>query len=156
MLLCAACSDETTSEAPAPLQPTSQAEFQVHALEWLKQTDPVDPDQWLASREAGRDLDADDPAVAEMRALLHVATTRFRDQARMVANRAVQLEAMLREKGIDESAPSIIKTLCDVPGDTRYIESFSSLTQQYYNLRLKGLDRPQTIAALKEQNDPSR
>ncbi|MFA5900891.1 MAG: hypothetical protein WC829_17460 [Hyphomicrobium sp.] len=155
MLLSAACSDEPASDAPIPAQPAAAAQFHAHALEWLKQTDPVTADVWLASREAGQDLDVDDPAVLRMHQLIDTATTRFRDQPRMVANRAVQLEAMLREKGIDESASSIIATLCEVPRDTRYIESFSALTQQYYNLRRKGLGRSQTIAALRHQNDPN-
>jgi len=69
----------------------------------------------------------------------------------MIANRAVQLEEMLKEKDIDESAPAIIVTLSEVPGNKRYLESFASLTQQYYNLRMDGIDREQAIEALKKQ-----
>lgn len=153
LLLVAACSDESSNEAPPAA--ATQSPVKIHALEWLKRTDAVAPEQWLASREAGRDLDAYDPAVASMHTALEVAATRFRDYPRMIANRAVQLQTMLMKKGIDEHAPSIIATLSEVPGNARYMESFSSLTQQYYNLRLKGLDKAQAIAELKTQTDPT-
>lgn len=154
-LTMSACSDEPSIEASAPAQPATAPAPHLHALPWLKRTDPTDADVWLASREAGRDLDPLDPAVSEMHRRLEVAGQRFRDHPRMIANRAVQLEAMLKEKGIDEHAPNIIDTLCGVPGDRRYVESFSSLTQQYYNLRLEGLDKAKAVEALRKLEDPA-
>ena len=149
----AACSNESDAPSLPPSAPAAQPQIKIHTLDWLKRTDPVAPEQWLASREAGRDLDATDPEVASMHRALEVAAVRFRDYPRMIANRAVQLQAMLSKKGIDEHAPSVIATLCEVPGNTRSIESFASLTQQYYNLRLKGLDKRQAVAELKAQTD---
>lgn len=154
-LVITACSDEPAIEASAPAQPASAPAPHLHALPWLKRTDPTDADVWLASREAGRDIDPLDPAVSQMHQRLEVAAQRFRDHPRMIANRAVQLETMLKEKGIDEHAPSIIETLCEVPGDRRYVESFSSLTQQYYNLRLEGLDKAKAVEALRKLEDPA-
>jgi len=154
-LIVAACSDEPSIETSAPAQPASAPAPRLHALPWLKRTDPVDADVWLASREAGHDVDPLDPAVTAMHRRLEVAAQRFRDHPRMIANRAVQLETMLKEKGIDEHAPGIIDTLCDVPGDRRYVESFSSLTQQYYNLRLEGLDKAKAVEALRKLEDPA-
>jgi len=149
-----ACSDERSETAQAPPPPARSAHPAAHSLAWLRQTDAVSPDHWLASREAGRDLDPYDPKVAEIHRTLETAAQRFRDYPRMIANRAVQLEAMLKKKAIDEHAPSTIATLCEVPGDRQNIESFASLAQQYYNLRLQGLDRSQSIAALRSQSDP--
>jgi hypothetical protein len=151
-----ACGDEPTSDAPTATAPAVETQPSPTKLEWLKQTDPIAPEQWLASRQAGRDLDLYDRSVGAMRSTLEVAAARFRDHPRMIANRAVQLEEMLKEKNIDEPASEIIVTLCEVPGKTRYVESFSSLTQQYYNLRMDGLDKGQAIAALKRQNDANQ
>ena len=149
-LALSACSDEGSTEvqAPAPVTETKHAAYQ---LDWLRLTDGVAPEQWLASREAGRDLDLYDPAVTDMRRVLDVATARFRDQARMIANRAVQLEGMLKEESIEERAPRVIVTLSQVPGQVRSVESFAALTQQYFNLRTEGLGRGQAIDALKQQ-----
>lgn len=151
IFMLAACSDESDTPSAPPPASATQSQIKIHSLEWLRKTDPVAPEQWLASREAGRDLDATAPEVEAMHKALEIAATRFRDYPRMIANRAVQLQGMLLKKGIDEHAPSVIATLCEVPGNTRSIESFASLTQQYYNLRLKGLDKGQAVAELKAQ-----
>jgi hypothetical protein len=145
-----ACSDDppTESQAPARAETPKPA---AHRQPWLKVTDGMPPEQWLASREAGRDLDQYEPAVADMRRVLEVAAARFRDQPRMIANRAVQLEGMLGEKDIAERAPRLIVTLSQVPGPHRSIESFSALTQQYYNLRVEGLGQGPAIDTLKQR-----
>jgi len=145
------CGEEPAQEVATPPAPVNSAPPASHQLDWLRQTDPIAPEQWLASRQVRRDLDLYDPEVGTMRQTLEVAAMRFRDHPRMIANRAVQLEEMLKEKHIDESAPAIIATLSEVPGSKRYLESFASLTQQYYNLRMDGLDREQAIEALKKQ-----
>ncbi len=150
-VMLAGCGEEPVQEATTPPAPVTSAPPASHQLDWLRQTDPVAPEQWLASRQVGRDLDLYDPDVGTMRQTLEVAALRFRDHPRMIANRAVQLEEMLKEKHIDERAPTIIVTLSEVPGNKRYLESFASLTQQYYNLRMDGLDREQAIEALKKQ-----
>ena len=144
-------------QASAPSEETQQSspetQHAAHRLEWLRLTDGVAPEQWLASREARRDLDLYDSAVVDMRRILDVAGQRFRDQPRMIANRAVQLETMLKEKHIAERAPLLIVTLSQVPGQQRYVDSFAALTQQYYNLRMEGLAQGQAIDELKRQFD---
>ena len=147
----AACSDDGEPAAPAQSPPTPVAQQANPKLEWLKQTDGISPEQWLASREAGQPLDPYDDRVGEMQRILNGAAMRFRDHMRMIANRAVQLEGMLREKGIDERAPRLIVTLSQVSGGQRYVESFASLTQQYYNLRVGGLSRGEATDALRRQ-----
>ena len=149
-----ACGDETahdTAKAPVPVAELGDGEA-LNALEWLKQTDAAAPEHWLASREAGRGLDMYDPSVGDMRRVLETAAMRFRDHPRMIANRAVQLEGMLKEKGIEESAPRLIAQLSQVPGQTRYVESFAALTQQYFNLRMEGRTRAEAIDLLKSQD----
>ena len=98
---------------------------------------------------------ADQAAIAMFAFAVVRAAQRFRDQPRMIANRAVQLEGMLSEMRISERAPRLIVTLSQVPGAHRSVESFASLTQQYYNLRVEGLGQGQAIDALKHQNRPN-
>jgi len=131
------------------MAPQVAAKPAAYQLDWLRVTDGVSPDQWLASRRLQRNIDFYDPEVREMRALLNTAASRYRDHPRMIANRAVQLEGMLAEKNITERAPELIATLSEVPGESRHVESFAAMTQQYYNLRMEGLDRAQALQALK-------
>jgi hypothetical protein len=144
------CSDE----APTEREPAAAADSQplkLYQAKWLKVTDANPPEQWLASREAKRDLPLDEPAVLDMARVLSVATMRFRDHPRMIANRAVQLEEMLGEKNIRESAPKLIVTISQVPGPSRSVESFAALTQQYFNLRAEGLGQGPAIDTLKQR-----
>lgn len=154
-VLVSACGDETASDTPQAAPPVAEKQAPAQ-LDWLRMTDGIAPEQWLASREAGRELDLYDPAVLDMRHVLERASARFRDLPRMIANRAVQLEGMLGEKRIVERAPRIIVSLSQVPGQTRYVESFAALTQQYYNLRMEGLSRGEALEALKRQGASDR
>ncbi|MDP1639990.1 MAG: hypothetical protein Q8L61_03635, partial [Hyphomicrobium sp.] len=84
LALCAlvsACGDETVSETPHAAPPVAEKQAQGQ-LEWLRMTDGIAPEQWLASREAGRELDLYDPAVLDMRHVLERASARFRDLPR--------------------------------------------------------------------------
>jgi hypothetical protein len=147
----AACSDDSQPTVPPQTPAAPVAEQQNPKLEWLRQTDGISPQHWLANREAGQPLDPYDDRVGEMQQILDGAAMRFRDHTRMIANRAVQLEGMLREKHIEERAPRLIVTLSQVPGRQRYVESFAALTQQYYNLRVGGLSRGEATDALRRQ-----
>ncbi len=122
-------------------------------LKWLGERDTVTPERWLASREAKADLVDGDPAVMAMHDTLTIAAQRFRDKPRMIANRAVQLEAMLAEAGINESASEIIHTLTLTTAGGAGIAGFGSICQYYYNLRKQGLGRDAALARLKEMSD---
>jgi hypothetical protein len=147
----AGCSDEPDVERTVrspPKQPPA-----LHEQGRLEVTEGPSPAQWLASRQTGRDLTKDDPLVRAYGGMLKSAGRRFREYPRMIANRAVQLEEMLAEKGIPETAPQIIEGLAGVSGDTRYVESFGALCQQYYNLRMQGLQRHAALKVLKSGGD---
>jgi len=114
---------------------------------WLEPMDTTPPEQWLASRDAGTDLPATAPAVANWREVLSDADARFDEPPRMIANRAVQLEAMLREIGITMSVRDLLRdfgTLAE-KGSRR---GFSELCQHYYNLRARGDDGAMALRAL--------
>lgn len=146
-----ACSEEP-EEAAAPGPPLRPAIYQ---LAHLGIADRTPPELWLASRQAHRDLPEDDVGVTELKHALDVAARRFREHPRMIANRAVQLEGMLGEKHLGEAAPELIERLSRVPGETRYVESFGGLCQQYYNLRMQGLEPEAAVRALREGGDAS-
>lgn len=65
----------------------------------------------------------------------------------MIANRAVQLEQMLKEEGGDETAVMLIGELTRViaPG---HIESFGAAGHQYYNMRKGGFSSERALAEL--------
>lgn len=148
-LAMAACSDPAPPETQTPAAQTTKPA--IREMKWIRVTDGIAPEQWLASREARADLEPHHPAVGDMTRILEIAALRFRDHTRMIANRAVQLEGMLAEKGISERAPRLIVILSQVPGPQRSVESFASLTQQYYNLRLAGLGQGPAIDALRQE-----
>jgi hypothetical protein len=120
-------------------------------IEWLGERDTTTPERWLASRQAKSDLDEKDQEVISMRERLKVAAHRFGDPPRMIANRAVQLEAMLASAGISESAPELIVSLSEI-SEERPREGFGSLCQHYFNLRKQGLDREAALAQLKSRS----
>jgi hypothetical protein len=155
-LLSVACEDATEPQATTEQTPaTSPSSNTVtHALvrkEWIARQDKIAPDQWLASRAAGVDVAPSDPSVSATRALLVAAHERFGDPSRMIANRAVQLEGMLKEKGIVELAPELIRLLLQAAGTTenmRSFEGFGAMCHKYFILREQGVARDQALAQL--------
>jgi hypothetical protein len=146
-LMLAACGEEPEETPLAIAAPEPQVA--IYQLDRLKKTDRVSPERWLASRQARRDLPEDHPNVARHRQLLDVASRRFREYPRMIANRAVQLEDMLKQRKLPEPAAQLIVRLSGVPGETRYVESFGAVCQQYFNLRMQGLDQEEALMFLK-------
>jgi len=152
-----ACEDTTEPQATAEPQAavTSPSSNTVtHALvrrEWIERQDKIAPDLWLASRAAGFDVAPSDPSVSEMGTLLAAAHERFGDPSRMIANRAVQLEGMLKEKDIAEPAPELIQLLLHAAGpmeNMRGFEGFGAMCQKYFILREQGLAREPALAQL--------
>ncbi len=114
---------------------------------WLQPTDDTAPEVWLASRDAGTDVAPGAPAAKAWHGVLDEADDRFGETGRMIANRAVQLETMLSEIGIRETAREIIADFSTLAGKGARA-GFSDLCQHYYNLRKQGLDRRAALAAL--------
>ncbi|MCR6700604.1 MAG: hypothetical protein NVV68_05365 [Dokdonella sp.] len=145
VLSCAliACAEEAppqrTTSAPDRAADTAEASA------WLGAHDATPPARWLIAhlpapaRASGATPDA-------VTALLQTAADRYRESPRMIANRAVQLQTMLAEEGVDEDAVSLLTRLSRLPPANRV--SFSADCQHYYNLRVQGLDREQALARL--------
>lgn len=145
------CSDDGQPEARERI--TAPASDEIARKTWLQPNDGTPPDLWLASRDSGRDLSSDAPAVAAWHARLADADERFGETDRMIANRAVQLEAMLGEIGIKESPQEIISGFAAF-ADRGERAGFSDLCQHYYNLRALGLSRETSFAALRAEAKP--
>jgi hypothetical protein len=153
----AACGEEPSENATMhPAAHSQEAPDPVYQAKRIEMTEHTAPEQWLASREAGRNLTMQDPSVERMKQTLAVASRRFREHPRMIANRAVQLEDMLTTQNMGEPASKLIERLSNIPGDERYVESFGALCQHYYNLRMQGRDPEAAMAKLKEVADASR
>lgn len=117
---------------------------------WLQPTDATPPALWLASREAGADLATDAPAVAEWRDVLGDADQRFGETDRMIANRAAQLETMLAEIDIRETARQLLEDFASLAAKGSR-SGFSDICQHYFNLRSQGMSRSDALAALRAE-----
>ncbi|WGF90369.1 hypothetical protein [Marinivivus vitaminiproducens] len=117
--------------------------------DWLDVKDPMSPDRWLASRQAGELLTETDPSVTQARRLLFIAGTRFSESPRMIANRTVQISEMLHADAPDETPMAVLEGLTDVVERNASKTPFGELCQHYYNLRAQGLDRIEALGALR-------
>lgn len=146
-LALAGCPDEGERETHERVAANQVGELWRKA--WLDPTDPSTPDRWLASRDAGRDLAPADPAVAAWGQVLDEAKMRFDESGRMIANRAVQLEGMLAEIGVRETAENLVRAFTPLAekGSRR---GFGDLCQHYYNLRVQGEARDGALTALRK------
>lgn len=151
-LIVGACDDEPASQSAAdravPGQAGAEGSAQPPQASWVAFGDTELPERWLASRDAGVQLDRADRRVAQIGALLQKARQRFRESPRMIVNRAVQLEDMLSGIGIDEPAVELIASLTDAVGTAR-IEGFGAACQQYFNLRSQNRTREEVLRMLK-------
>ncbi|MBS0252990.1 MAG: hypothetical protein JSR78_18180 [Proteobacteria bacterium] len=134
-----------------PTQPHAEQRSgltKVAAKSWLTEQDDVKPEVWLIEHEA---KDADGKTTTqksgEIRRILIEASEKFHDTPRMIANRAVQLEDMLKDEGGAETAINLITMLNSAVAPNR-IESFGAAGQQYYNLRKAGFTGDEALDAL--------
>ena len=148
----AGCGDEQ-----APRQPTSEAapsSASEKTGEWLDHKANISPAQWLASRGEASVRPETDERVKLIERDLSRAHAIFRESQRMIANRAVQLESMLRELGSTEDAASILADIMSIPGEVGQTEGFGAVTQHYYILRSNKTERVAALALLKERYGP--
>lgn len=103
---------------------------------WLDARVELSPQQWLIKRSLAKITDKE----AELRRtekLLIIAANKFTESPRMIANRVAQLEDMLIEHNINETAVNLLEWFTKLP-DTETPHNFSALCQYYYNLRILG------------------
>lgn len=104
--------------------------------EWLEAYHAIEPADWLIIRSQAA-LRGEVTSTSHRKELLLQAASHFRESPRMIANRAVQLEDMLMEIGVEESAVSLIDHFTHLPTKGTP-HNFSAYCQYYFNIRAKG------------------
>lgn len=120
-----------------------------HTAKWLELSSPISPAQWLVSRGEDRPRLASDPEVQRVAALLETAHKRYRESERMIANRSVQVETMLKQIGLSEGATDILHDLTSIGGEVGQTEGFGAISQYYFNLRAASVSRADALTTLK-------
>ncbi|GLK54613.1 hypothetical protein JOD31_001780 [Methylopila capsulata] len=156
-IICLTACDEPAPEAPPrDVVAALTREQPLHERRWIEVKDKVSPARWLASREAKRDVAPDAPEVAVIGGLIAEADHRFTEAPRMIANRAVQVQEMLGERGVTISPRAVIEDLVTVAeGAEQERAGFGETCQHYVTSRLGGASREQAVAALRRQPLPT-
>lgn len=145
-LLSVGCSDNSPSNQHAE-QRSGLTRTQAQPS-WLDATSEIEPATWLIAREAssGRPMTAED--AEKIRQSIATVAKLFKEDPRMIANRAVQLETMLDPTDGRETAVWLVRELADVVTGPGRIEGFGALGQQYYNMRKQGLSEREALQDL--------
>ncbi|EEF78425.1 hypothetical protein LP43_1830 [Methylophaga thiooxydans] len=145
LLLAIACNDEyDLSSSDTSVNAPNQNKDQVP--QWLESHHEISAADWLIIRSPAA-LKGDVTDKQHRVAILQDASEHFRENPRMIANRATQLEDMLLEIDIEESAVSLIDQFTHLP--TRGTpHNFSAYCQYYFNLRAQGYDEHYALAEL--------
>ncbi|ABD87463.1 hypothetical protein [Rhodopseudomonas palustris] len=146
-VLASGCSNETAPELPPE---SNERATEAGPQRWLAQSDGVTPEHWLLEHQ--RRANAAAPSVAQIRDSLANAARNFADSPRMIANRVVQLEAMLAQQGIAENALELLGDLSFAAPAGRRAEGFGARCQQYYLLRIRSPSKQQALSALRASN----
>lgn len=113
---------------------------------WLDGQVEMTPQEWLVKRSKAEVTD-EKAEIERAGELLVTAAERFDESHRMIANRAAQLEDMLRENRINETAVNLLEWFTNLPA-LQTPHSFSALCQYYFNLRTKGKTEDEIIQNL--------
>ncbi|ODA66670.1 hypothetical protein A7A08_02438 [Methyloligella halotolerans] len=151
--LLGACGDEVSAPKQAEEIPTDSTQSKTLAKTgWLTVHDKISPAQWLASREAGHDVELEDPRVKALHKKLQDAKSVFGTPYRMTANRAVQLEEMIDKEGWEhEDAAELITTFTEIGVSKTSGEGFGQLAQAYFQLRKQGLSRDEALQYIQDE-----
>lgn len=122
---------------------------------WLSPTDRTEPAVWLARHAAGGQP-VDPSALVALRGSLAEARGRFVEDPRMVANRTMQLEAMLAEiqipeNQVAESPAALIADLAGVAAASGRRQLYGEMCQHYVTVRRDGHSREAALARLRER-----
>lgn len=121
------------------------------APNWLGARDEIEPVEWLLAREKLAGINIAEGDEAKLKTALAAASALFRGEPRMIANRAAQLEEMLRPEGGNETAIWLITELTGVVAGPGRVESFGAVGQQYYNMRKAGFTGEKALKELSKR-----
>lgn len=143
----AGCSNEAAPELPPERNDRPAV---AGPQPWLAPSNGIAPEHWLLDHQLRAKAAA--PPAAQIRDRLAKAAQNFADSPRMIANRVVQLEAMLARQGIDENALELLDELSFALPPERRAEGFGARCQQYYLLRIRSPSKQQALSALRASN----
>lgn len=155
-LMQSACGDDATQVRKPTNDTRAAMASDGKSGNWLELKSDISPAQWLVSRGESRIRSETDPLVQRVAADLASAHAIYRESHRMIANRTVQLQGMLKSIGIEQDAPSILADLLSVPGEIGQTEGFGAVTQHYFNLRSANNGREAALAELKGRYGPRK
>lgn len=143
-LLMSACSEEDfdLSSDSSVNNPSNNEEIP----QWLEAHHETDPADWLIIRSQAA-LAGEVTSHDHRQNLLKRASEHFRESPRMIANRAVQLEDMLLEIGIKESAVSLIDHFTHLP-TVGTPHNFSAYCQYYFDICAKSYPQGYALTEL--------
>lgn len=141
IFLSAACNQEDTSEM-SDVSVVDESKIPL----WLDGQVDMSPQEWLVKR-SNAELTDEKAEIERAAELLITASNRFDESHRMIANRVAQLEDMLIEHRINETAVDLLEWFTKLPA-LQTPHSFSALCQYYYNLRIKGKTNDEIIQNL--------
>lgn len=159
-LLCGLIASACDDPPPQPQQPP-QDEPAAHATAgqqkraWLGIKDDTAPWDWLSQRAAGNGHPLSDEQLGQLRQRLQDAAKLFGETPRMIANRAAQIEDLLKEIDIDERADELMGTLLSTVGTHNRTGGFGALGQHYVNLRRSGLSQQAALDDLTGRYGPA-
>lgn len=146
-LLLAACGKEDEARDAKANDIIETKDGRADAI-WLRASDHVDPAQWMASREAGHEVDMSDDAVGKLRDALIAARPHFLESQRMLANRTAQIGKMLADEGKAEDYASIMSALTNVAKAAVQRQAYGELCHHYFNLRHMNMSREAALGVL--------
>jgi hypothetical protein len=145
----ASCDDDAPRAQDKPAATEKSApQSAAHQEKWLQPSSKITPAQWMASRTLPEVKPLHDAEVKRIAANLDAANKVYRESERMIANRAVQVEAMLKDISVNEQAADILDGLTRVAGEIGQTEGFGAVSQHYFNLRANRIDRAEALATL--------
>lgn len=145
----ASCDDDAPQAQDKPAATKQSApQSAAHQEKWLQPSSKITPAQWMASRTLPEVKPLHDPDVKRIASNLDAANKIYRESERMIANRAVQVEDMLKDIGVNEPAAGVLDDLTRVAGEIGQTEGFGAVSQHYFNLRANRIDRAEALATL--------
>lgn len=118
--------------------------------DWIGALDDVRPEIWLVAHEAKVGVQVSDDDKKALAPLIAQAAAKFKDTPRMIVNRAVQLEQMLKEVGGSETAIELIRTLTETVPEAQ-VDSFGGAAHHYFNVRKVGMTPSQSLSELSKR-----
>lgn len=110
---------------------------------WLDGEIDMSPQEWLVKRSLAQVTD-EAAEIERTAGLLVIAAEKYDESHRMIANRSAQLEDMLLELRINETAVDLLEWFTKLPA-LQSPHSYSAICQYYYNLRTQGKTEDEII-----------